>query len=197
MDSKEIAVPDYAGLLNAIHPGFFEEPFIRALPAGKIYEEMILDVRAFDPAAFSLPVPQNATFGFWQGDRAALLAAVAAVDADWPQFFSADAKVYCGFVNGQIASFCIMEDMGTHGFAGRAARFGGPGCVGTLPAYRRQGIGLRMVCDVTALLRDAGCDYSYIHYTGVAPWYARLGYRTCLRWSCAGPLTENGTAAGI
>ena len=58
------------------------------------------------------------------------------------------------------------------------------------PAFRRRGIGLKMVCDVTALLRDAGCDYSYIHYTGVAPWYARLGYRTCLRWSCAGPLPE-------
>ena len=31
MDSKGIAVPDYAGLLHAIHPGFFSEPFIRAL----------------------------------------------------------------------------------------------------------------------------------------------------------------------
>ena len=188
MDSKTIAAPDYAGLLNGIHPGFFREKSVRTLPAGAIYEEMILDLHAFDPAAFALPVPQNVTFGFYRGDRAALLAAVAAVDADWPQFFSADEKVYCGFADGRIASFCVMEDMGVHEFAGRAARFGGPGCVGTLPAFRRRGIGLKMVCDVTALLRDAGCDYSYIHYTGVAPWYARLGYRTCLRWTSAGPL---------
>ena len=37
-------------------------------------------------------------------------------------------------------------------------------------------------------LKEEGYDLSYIHYTGVAPWYAKLGYRTILKWDRHGIL---------
>ncbi len=61
-------------------------------------------------------------------------------------------------------------------------RIAGPGCVGTVLKFRNQGIGLEMVRRVTQLLKEEGYDWSYIHYTGVADWYARLGYERVLRW---------------
>jgi len=32
-------------------------------------------------------------------------------------------------------------------------------------------------------VKEMGYDYSYIHYTGVANWYAKLGYRTEIIWN--------------
>ena len=108
------------------------------------------------------------------------------VDPGWPEIYRPGDSVYCAFDGERIASFCLLEEMGTYD----GVRIGGPGCVGTLPEYRRRGIGLKMVQNATALLREAGCDLGYIHFTGVAGWYARLGYRTVLRWSKAGILGE-------
>lgn len=78
--------------------------------------------------------------------------------------------------------------MGEHDVNGRKVKVGGPGCVGTLPEYRNQGIGLIMVERVTQILKEEGFDYSYIHYTGVAPWYGKLGYKTIVRWTGKGIL---------
>ena len=50
--------------------------------------------------------------------------------------------------------------------------------------------GIKAREDVEAILRQEGYDISYIHYTGVAPWYAKLGYRTFLRWTRNGFLPE-------
>ena len=91
-------------------------------------------------------------------------------------------------IDGRIASFCIIEDMGTHTLDGRAVRIGGPGCVGTVPEYRNRGVGLTMVRNVTRILKEEGFDFSYIHYTGVAPWYRKLGYMTILKWNKNGIL---------
>lgn len=95
-------------------------------------------------------------------------------------------KVYCAFLDGEIASFCIVEDLGLQECNGRTWKIGGPGCVGTVPRFRRRGIGIAMVRNVTRILREQGYDLSYIHYTGVAHWYAKLGYVTVLRWNCGG-----------
>ena len=54
---------------------------------------------------------------------------------------------------------------------------------GVTPEYRNKGVGLVMVRDVTSILKEEGYDISYIHYTGVAPWYRKLGYRTVLKWN--------------
>ena len=78
--------------------------------------------------------------------------------------------------------------MGEHELDGKLIKIGGPGCVGTVFGYRRQGIGLKMVQDVTRILKDEGYDISYIHYTGVAHWYAKLGYQSILKWDRHGIL---------
>ena len=182
---------DAAQLLEDIHPGFFEQLAIQRIPEGRIFEEMLLSLRDFDADAFSLPVPENVSFGFYTGPRDALVKAVEQVGPGWVPLFTPEERVYCGMRGDEIASFCLVEDMGAHALNGRRVRVGGPGCVGTVPAFRRQGIGLRMVLDVTSILRREGYDISYIHFTGVAPWYAKLGYCTCLRWTGQGPLPEN------
>ena len=38
------------------------------------------------------------------------------------------------------------------------------------------------------ILKEEGYDYSYIHYTGVAPWYEKLGYQTFAKWNKNGVL---------
>lgn len=175
---------DTIALFNEMHPGFFEKEHIRNIPGDRVYEEMVLDLRAARLALVERV--GDIRFGAWSGDIDALRAIVRRVEDGWPPIFKPGDEVYCGFDGDRIASFCLVEDMGAH----QGAKFGGPGCVGTLPEYRRRGIGLRMVENVTRILQDRGYDYSYIHYTGVAPWYAKLAYRTILRWNAKGLLGE-------
>ena len=106
------------------------------------------------------------------------------------QFFDGG-RVYCGYCGGKIASFCLVDDMGEHDVNGRTFKVGGPGCVGTVPEFRRKGIGLVMVARVTEILADEGFDVSYIHYTGVADWYAKLGYMTFAKWGKNGFIGNN------
>ena len=170
---------DWQNLFLEMHPGFFERPYIAGLPESKIYEEMALPLARFSPDALSIPVPEGISFGFYQGDRTRLLQAVREVDGPWVALFTPETRVYCAMAGDEIASFCMMENMGVH----QGVSFAGPGCVGTVPAFRRQGIGLKMIQRATSILKDEGYDISYIHYTGVAPWYARLGYETVLHWN--------------
>ena len=97
-------------------------------------------------------------------------------------YFNGRNRVFCAFDRDEIASFCILEDWGNReGF-----RFGGPGCVGTVPEYRKQGIGLEMVRRATNVLIEDGFDISWIHYTHLPQWYEKLGYQTILQWNCKG-----------
>ena len=177
---------DYAALFNALHPRFFERADILALPEGVVYEEMLLPLSGFDPHIYDKKTAPDISFGFYNGDISGLKKCADRVINGWSEFFNRDSRAYCGFVGGSIASFCIVEDMGTHSVNGRSLRVGGPGCVGTLPEYRDRGIGLIMVRNVTQLLKDEGFDYSYIHYTAVAGWYEKLGYKTILKWTGGG-----------
>ena len=173
---------DWAALFCRMHSGFFEQPHIRALPEDGVWEEMALDLSGFSADAVKIPVPEGITFGLYRGEIEPLREVVRQVDESWPVIFRPGWRVYCAFDGGQVASFCLLEDMGTYD----GLRVGGPGCVGTLPAWRRRGIGLKMVQNATEILKREGFDLSYIHFTGVADWYARLGYRTVLRWSKTG-----------
>lgn len=126
------------------------------------------------PEFLDLDCPEcpGAEFGFYGGD---VSGAVAAVDPDWVQYFG-ESEVYCGIVDGEIASFCLLDEDVKCIFPGR--KVGSIGCVGTVPEFRRRGIGLRMVAEASRELIRRGCDRIFIHYTGVYDWYARLGYRT-------------------
>ena len=179
---------DYEALFMEMHPGFFEREYIRSINEEWSYEEMILPLDEFDPDAYQKTFDSDISFGIFQGSMDELHAAVNQVIPDWVKLYDGKHRTYCGFVNGKIASFCMIEDMGEHLLEGQKIKIGGPGCVGTVPEYRNRGLGLVMVRDVTRILKEEGYDLSYIHYTGVAPWYHKLGYRTILKWNKYGIL---------
>ena len=81
-----------------------------------------------------------------------------------------------------VVSFCLVDGFGEY----NGLKVGGPGCVGTIPSCRKQGIGLKMVQNATVILQREGYDISHIHYTGVGPWYAHMGYKVILRWNGKG-----------
>ena len=182
-------------LFQSMHPNFFEQESIRNLPDEWIHDEMVLALDKFEPCKYDRKLDDNITFGYYQSDRdislkdmSEIIKAVERVDQYWPQYYTEKQRIYYGYIDGKIASFCLIEDMGVHNLNGRKVKVGGPGCVGTLPEYRNKGIGLMMVKHVTQILKEEGYDYSYIHYTGVAPWYAKLGYQTSIRWTGKGIL---------
>ena len=148
------------------------------LAPGKREDEMLLALEGYtDP----LPAPDGVTFGFYSGDPAPLLAAVSEVEPNWAKYYDGREPAFCGFVGETVVSFCLLSDFGEREILGVKSRVGGTGCVGTLPAYRRRGIGLKMVSLGTLILKERGFDYSYIHDTGVPDWYAKLGYKTIFK----------------
>ncbi len=177
-------------LFGAMHPHFFERESIRNMQPEWICEEMLLELAGFSPNDVKIPVPDGITFGFFHGDPDSLCKSVAEVDDGWVKYYNSPEHAYCAFDGDRVVSFCDVDEMGVYTVGGRTLKIGGPGCVGTVPDYRRRGIGLRMVQDVTELLRLRGFDYSYIHWTAVGPWYAKLGYRTVLRWNARGLLAD-------
>ena len=180
----------YAKLFNDMHPGFFERDYIQRVPENEPASEMLLRLQSFDEKIYNKDFPDNIHFGYYNGELSILQEAVHAVLPHWVPFFDGKSRVYCAFESGKIVSFCMIEDFGEHMVAGMSRKIGGPGCVGTLPEYRSRGIGLSMVRNVTKILQDEFYDYSYIHYTYEMDWYAKLGYKTFLRWSCRGIVGE-------
>ena len=167
-------------LFNSLYPDFFESESIKNMPEDEVYEEMLFSLKS-EVISYEKSFTEDVSFGFFDGSSQELKAAVGKVDKDWVQYFDGG-RVFCGYCGGMIASFCIVDDMGEHTVNGSRLKVGGPGCVGTVPEFRNKGIGLSMVARVTKLLADEGFDISYIHYTGVADWYARLGYKTVIKW---------------
>lgn len=174
---------DYELLFNSIYPDFFEHDYIKSFADGKTCDEMIMELKDFDETKYVRQLPENVTFGYYEGDLEILKEAVNKVDEGWLPYYDGKMRAYCGFIDGKIASFCLLEEMGTYTIGGKTIKVAGPGCVGTIPELRNGGIGLTMVKNATRILKEEGFDYSFIHYTGVAPWYAKLGYKTILTWS--------------
>lgn len=174
---------DFILLFDRIHPNFFKSEGIRGMSEDEVFDEMLLPLDEFDINIYDKKFGDNVSFGIYNGDFDELKKAVRKVESDWVQFFNEDDRVYCGYIDGKVASFCIIDDKGTYDINGREVRIGAPGCVGTLPEYRDKGVGLTMVKHVTQILKEEGFDYGYIHFTYVAPWYAKLGYKTVIRWN--------------
>lgn len=177
---------NYAELFNSLHPGFFQEESICAMPVDWVFTELVMDLRGDLPKVTPPNSLNGITFGEYHGELAALRNAVRRVDEDWVQYFKEGDRFYCAFDGETIAAFCSLADMGrVQGF-----HIGGPGCVGTIPEFRRQGIGLEMVRLATETLRQDGFDLSWIHYTHLAHWYMKLGYQPVLRWNSGGILLD-------
>ena len=173
---------DYKDYFSKLFPGFFEREYIRNLPEKNVAEELVIDLHNFSAEDVKLTCPEHITFGMYNGDLDALHAAVNEVEDSWAEFFTKESRIYCAFDGDKVVSFCLVDDFGVY----NGLKVGGPGCVGTIPSYRRQGIGLKMVEKATQILKERGFDYSYIHYTGVGPWYAKLGYELILQWDKRG-----------
>lgn len=175
---------NYIELFNYLHPGFFREESIRALPKDLVFTELVMDLRGDLPNAPPFNCPNGIVFGEYYGELAALWEAVRCVDEDWVQYFKEGDRFYCAFDEETIVAFCGLTDMGRY----RGIHIGGPGCVGTIPEYRCRGIGLKMVRLATETLRRDGFDLSWIHYTHLAHWYMKLGYQPVFRWNSGGIL---------
>ena len=177
---------NYADVFIHIQPDFFDQPHIRSLPPEHIFDEQVLALADYDPQALDIPVPEHITYGLFAGDFAALKAAVAEVNDSWVPFYNPGDRVFCAFDGEKVVSFCLLDDFGEY----QGLKIGAPGCVGTIPAYRKQGIGLRMIQLATAIFKEEGYDLSWIHYTAVGHWYAKLGYRTVVKWNCEGVVSK-------
>ena len=188
--SDMVTHEQYAKLFNDMHPGFFERDYIQRVPEDEPASEMLLRLQSFDEKIYDKKFPENISFGYYDGELKELQEAVNAVLPHWVPFFDGKSRVYCGFENEKIVSFCMIEDFGVHTVNGMSRKIGGPGCVGTLPEYRGRGIGLTMVRNVTKILQDEFYDYSYIHYTYETNWYSKLGYKTFLKWNGKGIIGE-------
>lgn len=174
---------DAIALFHSMHPNFFEMECIKSLSEDWTFDEMFLRLDKFDVSKYEKELDTSITFGFFEGERAELLKVVEQVDSNWIEFFVGEGRVFCSYLDRKVVSFCRVENMGTYNINGQVLKIGGPGCVGTLPEYRDKGIGLMMVKKATQILKEEGYDYSYIHYTYVAQWYAKLGYETVLKWT--------------
>lgn len=179
---------DYIKLFSQIKPGFFERDYVKNREDEDIFDEMILCLKDFDPAKYVKQFGPEVSFDYFKGDINELKAQIKKVDESWPQWFNEKQTLFCGYIDGKVACFCMIEDFGTYEIDGKMARVGGPGCVGTVPEFRNKGLGLTMVNKATQIAKELGYDYSYIHYTGVPGWYAKLGYETIFRWNKHGVL---------
>ncbi len=175
---------NYTELFNSMHPGFFQEEGICTMPRDWVFTELVMDLRENLPCVTPSHCLNGITFGEYHGELAALRDAVHQVDEDWVQYFKEGNRFYCAFDGERIIAFCNLADMGQF----QGLHIGGPGCVGTIPEFRRQGIGLEMVRLATETLRQDGFDLSWIHYTHLAHWYRKLGYQPVLRWNSGGIL---------
>ncbi|MBE6837335.1 MAG: GNAT family N-acetyltransferase [Ruminococcus sp.] len=144
-------------------------------------DEMTIDIHSFNSENIDLSVPNECHFDWFEGDFEKLRDAVFKVEKEWVQYFSPDSKIFCAFYGDEIASFCLVEYDSICILSTDTNKVGVIGCVGTIPEFRRKGIGLKMVALATDDLRKNGCDSCFIHYTGVANWYAKLGYETFLK----------------
>ena len=159
--------------------GFFEK---HGYTVGDGYEEMKGDLTGFRVVDHDLPVPPGVSFGWYSGPIDPLHEAVAEVDPDWVKYYGPDSPTYCAMLNGEIASFCNADIWENCLVSNGKNKVGAPGCVGTVPRFRRKGIGLKMVAMACEELKKQGCDTCFIHYTGVGHWYARLGIQNILTW---------------
>ncbi len=173
---------DYQKVFNQLKPKFFQMEVIRNMPEDRVFTELIMDLKKQNCTDIVLKYPEHIRFDFYKGDLKTLKEAVARVDNDWVPLFTSDQRFFCAFDGDKIAAFCCLEKIGI----ADGLLVGGPGCVGTLPEYRKQGIGLEMVRRATEILRKEDFDISWIHWTHLADWYSKLGYQLVLKWNKKG-----------
>ena len=86
----DLGAMDWKALFDALYPGFFEQPSIRALPQDGSWEEMALSLPGFSGKDLAIPVPDGVSFGIYKGGLQPLRAEVRRVDESWPDLNKTD-----------------------------------------------------------------------------------------------------------
>jgi ribosomal protein S18 acetylase RimI-like enzyme len=143
--------------------------------------EMSLDVGGYTEK--TAPIP-GITFGRFDGDVETIRAIVRQVEPDWAKYFSEDSFIFCAYANGEPISFCLVDELADGCMLARPGiKVGSIGCVGTVPQYRRRGIGLDMTAQSVRILKDRGCDRVQLLYLVFDKWYGKLGFKiTSTQW---------------
>ena len=141
--------------------------------------EMGMKLNDFSPA---LP-ETDITYDFLCGRHEKLIKAVTSVDKEWVQYFDENCNAYCGFKNGEIACFCLVDFDAECILSDEKSKVASIGCVGTVPKFRRNGYGLKMVENATLISKKKGCNKGFIHQTLLESWYGKLGYKTVIKFS--------------
>lgn len=157
--------------------GFFEKQGF--VSVGRC-DEMFLKLEDFQLDKLKLHGSDIAEYGWFNGDMEDIRSAVSLVDESWTQYFINPGNIYVAKVNGEIASFCLVDTNCQNYLTDKYSNVGMPGCVGTVPKFRNKGIALEMVARVTEYLKIKGMVVSFIYFTGVAEWYEKIGYKTFL-----------------
>ena len=145
-----------------------------------MFVEMALDLNEYQE---KLPSISGVSFGVYSGDLEKIRRLVEKVDQKWCKYFTDNTTIFCGFINQEPVSFCIITTVADSILSDDKFKIGGVACVGTLPEYRKRGIGLKMVDMATIYLKSLDCDIAYIHYTHLEKWYKKLGYETIAQFS--------------
>ena len=156
---------------------FFEKQGFASI--GKC-NEMILKLEDFQLDKLTLHGSDIAEYGWFDGNLEDIMSAVSLVNENWVQYFTNPKNIYVAKVNGEIASFCLVDINCQNYLTDKYCKVGMPGCVGTVPKFRNKGIALEMVARATEYLKMQGMNVSFIFFTGVAEWYEKIGYRSFL-----------------
>lgn len=157
--------------------GFFEKNGFTSVGA---CDEMLMRLADFQLDTLNLHGSSVAEYGWYDGNLEDIQHAVSLVDDSWPQYFTNLNNIYVAKVDGEIASFCLVDINCQNYLTDKYGKVGMPGCVGTVPKFRNKGIALEMVARATDYLKMKGMDISFIFFTGVAEWYKKIGYQTFL-----------------
>lgn len=145
--------------------------------------EMGMDLKDYNIIHPTTDIPYNFVYGKSGKLYENLLKAVGEVDEEWVQYFDKDSNVYCGFKDGEIACFCLVDFDAECILSDENSKVASIGCVGTVPKFRRNGYGLRMVEYATIISKEKGCNKGFIHQTHLENWYGKLGYKTVIKFS--------------
>lgn len=161
--------------------GFFKK---RGYKESHITYNMDIDTADFEYDALDIPKPSNIEYRFaTESDKEELLKAVEQVVPDWVDLYrECDDEILLAICDGEIAGFEMLNEYGGI-FNKNAVKHGCIGCVGTVPKFRKRGIGLDMTARSVQILKDRGCDKVQLLYLVLDKWYGKLGfYITSTQW---------------
>ncbi|MBP3922119.1 MAG: GNAT family N-acetyltransferase [Ruminiclostridium sp.] len=156
----------------------------RGYKESHITYNMDIDTADFEYAHLNIPKPSNIEYRFAEeSDKEELLKAVELVVPDWVDMYrECDDEILLAICDGRIAGFEMLNEYGGV-FTKNAEKHGCIGCVGTVPEFRKRGIGLDMTARSVQILKDRGCDKVQLLYLVLDKWYGKLGfYITSTQW---------------